>query len=219
MDKELQLLLPLIHNPGTSTVEGAEFHIGTIDGKEIIAMKSGIGKVNAALATSTLIRNYAPHLIINTGVAGGTGCGARIMDVVVGTEIAYHDVWCGPGTEWGTAARCPARFTSAPEITSLPCLHDDAGVKHGLVCSGDIFVSSPSTVAAIKERFPGVMAVDMESAAIAHACHLAATPFLCMRVLSDTPGENNDNAAQYENFWEDAPARTFNIVKRLINEL
>lgn len=100
MQKELDLLLPLMPDSSVLSLNGAKFHVGTIGHNEIIALKSGIGKVNAAIATLTLIENFHPGLVINTGVGGGTGHGASILDIVVGEKIAYHDCWCGPGTEW-----------------------------------------------------------------------------------------------------------------------
>ncbi|HUN21093.1 MAG: 5'-methylthioadenosine/adenosylhomocysteine nucleosidase [Muribaculaceae bacterium] len=218
MGKELNLLLPLIENVEETTVNGFLFHTGRIGGREIVAMQCGIGKVNAAIGTMTMIETFHPSLIINSGVAGGTGNGARILDVVVGTRIAYHDVWCGPGTEWGVAAGCPCYFTCPDWITALPALTPGKGLYHGLICSGDIFVSDPDIVDGIRRHFPDVMAVDMESAAIAQVCHIKGTGFIAIRVISDTPGEA-DNIAQYENFWDDAPKRTFETVERLLTQL
>ncbi len=218
MDKELSLLMPLLENPVHSTVNGFTFHCGTIGSSSIIAMKCGIGKVNAAVGTMTLIDRFSPELIINTGVAGGTGGNAGVLDIVVGTRVAYHDVWCGPGTEWGDAAGCPRYFHTSDRINSLPCLHEGDTVKHGLVCSGDIFVSDPEVVARIRNLYPDVDAVDMESAAIAQVCYLREVPFACMRVISDTPGAD-DNIAQYQNFWEEAPQHTFDMLRQIIHEL
>lgn len=218
MDKELSLLMPLLENPVHSTVNGFTFHCGSIGSSSIIAMKCGIGKVNAAVGTMTLIDRFSPELIINTGVAGGTGGNAGILDIVVGTRVAYHDVWCGPGTEWGDAAGCPRYFHTSDRINSLPCLHEGDTVKHGLVCSGDIFVSDPEVVARIRDLYPDVDAVDMESAAIAQVCYLREVPFACMRVISDTPGAD-DNIAQYQNFWEEAPQHTFDMLRQIIHEL
>ena len=215
MGKELRLLLPLLSAPRTVEAGGYTFHIGRIGAHEVVAMQCGIGKVNAALGTLTMLREFKPELIINTGVAGGTGGDARIMDVVVGERIAYHDVWCGPGTEWGEAAGCPRFFRSAPAVTSMPVFDGDPSVHRGLIASGDIFVSRPEEVAAFRELYPDVMAVDMESAAIAQTCHLNGVPFLVMRVISDTPG-GADNIAQYENFWEQAPKHTFNLLHQLL---
>lgn len=218
MDKELQLLLPLLQQSSTSSIHGFTFHSGTIGNHSIVAMKCGIGKVNAALGTATLIDSFSPSLVINTGVAGGTGGNAGILDLVVGTRIAYHDVWCGPGTEWGDAAECPRYFQTAKAISSLKCLADGNGVKHGLVCSGDIFVSDPEVVARIRSLYPDVDAVDMESAAIAHTCHLRNVDFACLRVISDTPGAD-DNIAQYNNFWDEAPRHTFQKLHEVLTEL
>ena len=203
MGKELKLLLPLIDNHSTITINDIVFHTGKIHNHEVTAMQCGIGKVNAAIGTLTMIENFHPDLVINTGVAGGAGGGAGILDVVIGERIAYHDVWCGPGTEWGDAAGCPRYFTSVPELVALPCLEDEK-VKRGLICSGDIFVSK------VEE------AVDMESASIAQVCYLKNVMFFCMRVISDTPG-GEDNIAQYENFWDDAPQHTFEKLTQLLS--
>ncbi len=89
MGKELNLLLPLIENVEETTVNGFLFHTGRIGGREIVAMQCGIGKVNAAIGTMTMIETFHPSLIINSGVAGGTGnevqdsgCGSRYKDSV-----------------------------------------------------------------------------------------------------------------------------------------
>lgn len=218
MDKELRLLLPLFSGLRETVIDGVEFHLGDVGGHSVVAMKSGIGKVNAALSAAAMIRQFAPEVVINTGVAGGTGEGASVLDVVVATEIAYHDVWCGPGTVEGQAAGCPRFFKPEECFVSLPCLENDPKVKFGLIASGDVFVSDPAVVARIKSLYPSVMAVDMESAAIAHACHLMSTPFFCLRVVSDTPGEH-DNASQYDNFWEAAPRQTFDVISRVLSAI
>lgn len=218
MDKELQLLLPLLDDSRLTSIHGYEFHTGTLGKASITAMKCGIGKVNAALGTATLIDNFHPDLIINTGVAGGTGGNAGVLDIVVGTRIAYHDVWCGPGTEWGDAAGCPRFFHTSDSVNSLPCLHEGDNIKHGLVCSGDIFVADPEVVTRIRRLYPDVDAVDMESAAIAQVCYLRDIPFACIRVVSDTPG-SDDNIAQYTTFWEEAPRHTFDTLRLVIEQL
>ncbi len=217
MDKELQLLLPLLGDCSEATVNGFTFHTGTSGKHKLVVCKCGIGKVNAAIGALTLIDSYHPALVINTGVAGGTGATddpARVLDVVLASEIAYHDVWCGPGTVPGQAAGCPERF-SCPLPADIIAKLD---VKRGLIASGDIFVDDPADLARILRLHPDTKAVDMESAAIAHACHIKSVPFVCVRVISDTPGDGG-NAAAYESFWQDAPARTFTQVEKLLSLL
>lgn len=218
MDKELNLLIPLLNECTTKDIDDYGFYCGTVGSTNIIAMKCGIGKVNAALGTMVMIENFRPELIINTGVAGGTGGNAGVLDIVVATRVAYHDVWCGPGTEWGDAAGCPRFFHTDSRVNSLACLQEGDTVKHGLICSGDVFVADPEVLDGIRSHYPDVDAVDMESAAIAQVCYIRNVPFACMRVISDTPGAD-DNIAQYENFWQEAPEHTFGLLRHIINEL
>jgi adenosylhomocysteine nucleosidase len=215
MSKELNLLLPLITDHKQETINGTVFHTGSIGAHTIVATQCGIGKVNAAIGTQTLIEHYNPDMVVNSGVAGGTGGGAGILDVVIADAVAYHDVWCGPGTEPGQAANCPARFECglpAEVVSSV------AGAKHGLIASGDIFVAHKHDVERILQLYPEAMAVDMESAAIAQVCYLKGVQFVCIRVISDTPGAA-DNIAQYENFWEDAPRHTFEALTTILSKL
>lgn len=214
MSKELALLLPLIESPATVSANAITFHTGRMGKHEIIAAECSIGKVNAAVVTLTLIDCFHPDLVINTGVAGGTGLGAKILDVIVADRIAYHDVWCGPGTIPGQAAGCPTTF----ECPLPESFFDGMDVKRGLVASGDIFVSRADEVEKILGIWPDAKAVDMESAAIAQVCHLKSVPFVCVRVISDTPGAA-DNISQYENFWSDAPANTFTALTAILERL
>lgn len=221
MSKELKLLLPLLREPSVVVANNYEFHLGQLGSHEVIAVQCGIGKVNAAISTLTLIENFHPDMVINTGVAGGTGGGAKILDVVIADRISYHDCWCGPGTEWGEAAGCPRYFktlTLADLIADSEALSAHNNVKHGLIASGDIFVSRKEDIEHILSVFPDAIAVDMESGAIAQTCYIKNVPFFCIRVVSDTPGES-DNISQYENFWEDAPQSTFHILYHIISNL
>lgn len=215
MEKELKLLLPLLENRQETVKNDVTFHLGTVNGNEVIAMQCGIGKVNAAMGALTLIDLFEPEIVINTGVAGGTGSDAGVLDVVIADRVAYHDFWC-LGEEWGQVPGCPKFFT-----TVNPHLLDDTEnprIKRGLIASGDLFVSKPSEVEFIRSIYPDVKAVDMESAAIAQVCHLKGVLFYCMRVISDTPG-GADNISQYENFWEDAPRQTFDILHTLLSRI
>jgi len=88
----------------------------------------------------------------------------------------------------------------------------------GLVCSGDRFITDPAELSQIKGLFPEGMAVDMESGSIAQVCYLRHVPFLSFRIISDTPGVDG-HIDQYNNFWENAPHRSFEILTQLINVL
>lgn len=222
MSKELALLLPMIDDHATVSVNGMTFHTGRIGNHDIIATECGIGKVNAAAGTLTLIETFHPAIVINTGVAGGTGADAGILDVVIADRIGYHDVWCGPGTVTGAADGCPLYFTSDTKALHMmdEIAREEGGenIRFGLLCSGDRFISKPEEVAKIKSDFPDALGCDMESAAIAQTCYKAGIPFIIVRVMSDMPG-GGDNISEYTNFWGEAPARTFETVSKLIGRL
>ena len=213
MGKEMELLLPLLRDHRTVNLNGTTYHTGQLGGRDIIAVRSGIGKVNAALSTMNLIDTFHPGLVINTGVAGGTGP-ANVLDVVIPKAVGYHDVWCGPGTAPGQACGCPRVF-KCPLPDKIVNME---GVRRGTLASGDIFVSEVGQVEHILGLYPDATAVDMESAAIAQTCYIKAVPFVAIRVISDTPGKE-DNIAQYANFWNDAPKRTFETLIHLLERL
>lgn len=214
MSKELALLLPIIENHSAVNVNGITFHTGHIGGHEVVVTQSGIAKVNAAIGTLTIIDTFHPGVLINTGVAGGTGSDAGILDVVVADKVAHHDVWCGFNTRHGQVDGCPATFDC-----QLPdSIFEGLSVKRGLVASGEFFVSTREEVNKILSVWPEAVAVDMEAAAIAQVCWIKNVPLICVKVVSDTPGAA-DNISQYENFWTDAPTRTFEILTSILKRI
>ena len=217
MHKELELLLPLLQNSEESRMGGCEFHRGKVGRHDVIAMQCGIGKVNAAIGTLTLVNSFLPDFVINSGVAGGADKSISVMDVVAGARVAYHDVWCGPESELGQVQGMPLYFEGAKRLLDL--VPDREGIHKGLICSGDQFIDTLDAVSRIKGNFPEALAVDMESGAIAQVCHLNKVPFLALRVISDSPGASHDNTRQYLDFWTDAPQETFNLVKDIITGL
>ena len=216
MSKELNLLLPKLERMSDVNVDNADFYCGQLGSHEIVVHQCGIGKVNAAMGTLTMIHNFSPELIINTGVAGGASPEINVMDIVAGDKVAYHDAWCGPESGWGIQGM-PKYFLGDDDILSR--LPERPDIRKGLICSGDKFIDSLDEVNEIREKYPEVLAVDMESGAIAQVCYRMQTPFLSLRVISDSPGAGHNNSAQYNDFWEEAPQQTFDIVRQLLLSL
>lgn len=191
-------------------------------GRDDVALRrSGIGKVNAALAAQRLIMECAPDAIVSTGVAGGT-CAARadVLDVVVGERCAYHDVNCGPDVAEGQVQGLPREFHASPPLlaAALGVASRTGKARPGLIATGDQFVTSPDQVRRILEIHPGAAAVDMESAAIAQACFLHGVPFISLRVISDVPGSAN-RYAQYNDFWERVGAESFKFLRQFLEAI
>lgn len=219
MDKEVALLLPLMKDMKEVEFDSVKAYVGKVSDHDVCVMKCGIGKVNSALNAFRMIKGFTPDLIINSGVAGGADASMKVGTLLVATEAAYHDVWCGPGTDWGHMDGMPARFPmDAKVIEACKSLSDVENLRFGLICSGDRFISKAEEVKAIKDVYPDALACDMESAAIAHACHFGNVPFAVIRVVSDTPGQA-DNISQYVNFWSEAPEKTFHAVSKILESL
>ena len=195
MDKEISLLRKL-------------------ETSDVFVAASGIGKVAAALKTAEIIHNHHPDLIINSGVAGGLSPSLEIGDVVCGTEVSYHDVWCGEPNLYGQVQGFPPCYQSSSRF--LPYLN--ANVKKGLIVSGDRFISNPAEYAGIKKHFPDALAVDMESAAVAQACYIFHIPVLILRLISDTPGIKH-HEQQYSRFWETAAEKSFENLRTILFNL
>lgn len=218
MDKEVELLLPLLDGMTEVEFKGKKAFLGRIGANEVCVMKCGIGKVSSSLNAFRMIENFHPNLIINSGVAGGADASMKVGSLLVATEAAYHDVWCGPGTKWGHMDGLPERFAMDGAVVDTCRRTAAPEVRFGLICSGDRFISKLEEVEFIKEIYPDALACDMESASIAHACHDCGVPFAVVRVVSDTPGQA-DNISQYKNFWKEAPEKTFKSVRSIIENL
>lgn len=220
MQSEFDLVSNILEHAEPREIEGAKALVGELSGKQIILLKSGIGKVNAAMQVTSLIAEMHPDYIINSGVAGGIGEGMHQGDIVVGTEACYHDVWCGEG-EWGQVQGFPLKFPANEHLleAAKSVVKDNSQLVFGLICTGDQFISELVTLQGIKRNFPDGKAVDMESAAIAQVCYAKQVPFMSLRIVSDTPGMEPDNTTQYLDFFAEAPKKTFAVLRQLIDKI
>lgn len=214
MDSEHRQLAERLQEKREVTDGHFKYVVGTLSNNEVVLTQCGIGKVNAAVGTSELIRRFCPDCVISTGVAGGIDTCLQVTDVVVSSRIAYHDVWCGDGNEHGQVQGLPLYFEGYRPLLDLALSLNNTGavesrIHAGLICTGDQFISDTQQLADIKQHFPDGLACDMESAAIAQACYLYGVPFLSFRIISDTPGAHEDNFNQYLDFWGTMAERSF----------
>lgn len=192
---------------------------GEMGGNRLFLVQSGIGKVHAAMGAMELIRCCSPDCVVSTGVAGGIDASLRVMDVVAGAQVVYHDVWCGEGNAYGQVQGLPPVFEGDARL--LACakqLDTPVAVHSGLICTGDQFITSRQELEKIKRAFPAGLAVDMESGAIAQVCHLRKMPFLSFRIISDTPGVQ-DHTQQYQNFWGAMADCSFKVTHAFLSSL
>ena len=219
MSTERKQIAQLLTDKKEKAVGNFQFIEGRMGVNTVILMESGIGKVNAAIGVVEMIHAYTPDCIINTGVAGGVDASLKVMDVVVGKQVCYHDVWCGEGNEYGQVQGFPLYYVGNDKLYALATsVKGDVSVRGGLICTGDQFISDHDQLAVIKGNFPEALAVDMESASMAQTCHAFGVPFLSFRILSDTPG-NDNRFDQYLNFWETVAEKSFQVTEAFLSSL
>ena len=221
MDKEFAQLRTLLDEAYTEQHNHKDFVIGTLEGTTVILQQCGIGKVNSAIGAVEMIDCYHPDLLISTGVAGGADISLNPLDVVVASSCAYHDAYCGQEVAYGQIIGMPPRFKApASLVEKALALRAPEGVKikSGLTVSGEWFVDSREKMAAILERFPEAVAVDMESCAIAQTCLIYKTPFISFRIISDVPLKDN-HSAQYFDFWNRMAEGSFETTREFLKAI
>ncbi len=217
MQEEIELLLTKVKTEKTVEKAGLKFFVATYKGVKVVIVKSGIGKVNAALCAQILISEFAVTGVVNVGCAGGVIPSLEIGDVVVADEVVEHDydlstVWpsfkVGQLPEIGQFMQTDATYRQAA-IKAAQSI-TDIGVSTGRVASGDTFVSD----SALRQRIVDAVApaaVEMEGAAIGHVCVLNKVPFVVIRSISD-----NASTGAHSSFEEFLPKAAANAAAILL---
>lgn len=219
MDEEIEFIKSEMDNKQEFEIANSLFIEGTINDNLVVLVKSGIGKVNAAMTTTILIERFQPSHIINTGSAGGFDNSLEVGDVVVGKQLVYHDVDVTAfNYEFGQVPQLPPTFKSDDElIKKAISILDELKINYqsGLIATGDSFMSDVERVKQVKEIFPRMLAAEMEGTAIAQVCHQYAIPFIVIRSISDIAGK--DAEISFKEFLQLASKNAANIIMKMIN--
>jgi adenosylhomocysteine nucleosidase len=206
METEIEFLRGLMGNEIKKTEAGTiVFNEGKIHGTDVVVVRSGVGKVNAALCAQRLALQFGCSNIINTGVAGAMAQGLGVMDFVVSTDAVYHDM---DATGFGY------KVTEIPQMKCSDFIADKklieaaeksfSSIKEaeghslikGRIATGDQFISDKSIKEKIMENC-NPACVEMEGTAIAHACYLNDTPFVIIRCMSDMADDSGENTYSF----------------------
>lgn len=200
-----------------------EFCEGTLKGKPAVVVKSGIGKVNAAVCTQILADLFGVDAVINTGIAGSLNAGIDIGDVVISTDVLHHDmdaVQFGyplgqiPQMEVFSFRADEELAEKAKEVCEK--VNPEIKVFRGRVVSGDQFIADKSVKERIVENFQGYC-TEMEGAAIAQASYLNGIPFVIVRAISD---KADDSATMdYPVFEKKAVEHSVRLIEGLMEVL
>lgn len=221
MEEEVSILKDKITNCQIDNFLGFDFYIGQIEGCDIVLLKSGIGKVAAATATTLLLSRFEINAVINTGSAAGLDTRLNIGDVVISTSTIYHDVNLTPfGYELGQMAGCPIAFTADDNLKNIAkkaILKQGVNAVEGVITSGDSFINSEQALQKIKQNFTDAIAVEMEATAIAHVCWLFAVPFIVVRAISDNGDQKS--AVNFDEFLPLAAKQSSLIVESMLKQM
>ena len=219
MEEEINILKEKMQVEKVEKKAGMEFFQGILSGKNVIIVRSGIGKVNAAICTQILADDFGVEAVINTGVAGSLRNEINIGDIVLSSDSLQHDMDAtGFGYELGIIPRMDTSIFKADEsmikMAKKVCeeVNPDIQVFIGRVVSGDQFISDSEKKQFLIKEFGGYC-TEMEGAAIAQAAHLNNIPYLVIRAISDKA----DHSAEMD--YGEFEAKAIEHTVKLVSEL
>lgn len=200
MELEASRLKGALQHARKEVISGVEYMSGLLCAQEVVVAVSGVGKVFAAICAQTMILQYKPRLLINTGIAGALDETLRMGEIVIADQVMQHDMDT-------SAVGDPPGMISGINQVFLPCseriveaMAQSIGAVEGLaarvgtIASGDQFVADPAKKAAIRAQY-GAIACEMEGAAIGQVCYINKLGFAVLRAISDGVGGGMDYAA------------------------
>ena len=222
MDNEVRTLIQMMDIEKTVEKASLKFYIGKLEGKDIVLVQCGIGKVNAALCAQILISEFGVDAVVNTGVAGSS---LDVNDIVISTEAIQYDV---DATAFGykkgqipqmenSVFKADEKLMETAYQSSLEqAKGEDFKIVKGRVVTGDIFISSKELKDELDNDFNAYCG-EMEGGAIAHACTVNNVPFVIIRAMSDKADGSAD--VTYEEFVDKAAENSKDIVLRMLRAL
>lgn len=216
-DTELEPFLS--HIQSFEIVEKAmlKFYSGYIGNNDIVAVYSGVCKVNAAIATQLLIDMFHVDCIINGGTAGGMAENVKLFDTVVSERMIYHDVSEDILTEFHpwlekNYFQADSQLYDAARRYSR---ESDFSILFGTMVTGEQFIEDEKREEINQNYAP--LSVDMETASIAHVCYVNQIPFLSVRTITDTA--SHKGIENFEQNCEAASERSAQIILGILNQL
>lgn len=223
MDEEVSRLKENMQVKKVEKKACMEFFEGDLAGKDVVIVRSGIGKVNAGICTQILVDDFGVDAVINTGVAGSLRNEINIGDIVLSTDALQHDMDAtGFGYEPGVIPRMEDFvFVADEKLRSLAkevneSVNTEIATFEGRVVSGDQFISDHDKKEQLVNTFQGYC-TEMEGAAIAQVCYLNQIPFLIIRAISDKA--DNSATMDYGEFEVKAIEHTVKLLTGMMDKL
>lgn len=191
MEEEVEILKKNMDIKEEKEIAGMTFYVGTLHDKDIVLVRSGVGKVNMAACTQILIDEFNVEALVNSGVSGTLDPELNQGDIIISTNAVQHDFdTTACGGKVGEIERLGITYFDADkELIDIAVKAgeslDNVTIKEGTVASGDVFVAGGEVADKIVENFGNVQAVEMEGASMAHVAYLNKVPYVIIRSVSD----------------------------------
>ena len=220
MELEVSALKGQIKGITVKKKAGMEFCEGTIGGVNVVVVRCGIGKVNAALCVQILCDDFGVSHVINTGVAGSLNNDLNIGEILISKDAVHHDVdvtifsyKIGEVPQLGVREFPADQGLISAAEKAIKEKQPDLNYRIGRVASGDQFISSSEVKERIIKNFEADCA-EMEGASIAHGAYLNGIPFVIIRAISDKA----DGSAEedYPTFEKAAAAHCAKLVADML---
>lgn len=222
MDEEVAVIKEWMTDVTETQIAGCVFYAGKLDDKDVVLLKSGIGKVNAAVSTSILLSTYDVKSVINIGSAGGFDPELEVGDVIISDAVVHHDVDVTAfGYKFGQLPSMPETFVADSTLIAVAqkavSAVGEVKAKTGLIGTGDVFMCEPERVSKVRSQFPELKAVEMEAAAVAQVCYKFAIPFVVVRSLSDVA--DKESPTSFEEYLVVAARNSSLMIRAMLREM
>jgi len=227
MEPEVAILKSKLVDKKSFKHAGYTFFQGKLNNSAVVIVQSGIGKVASALATAILIDKFQVSYVVNTGSAGGFDPSLKVGDIVVSSEVRYHDVDVTAfGYEIGQLPANPAAYIPHPDLVNAakmgidklkPQNNEIIKAISGLITTGDTFMTKEDDITKARTNFPTMAAVEMEGAAIAQTCLQFKIPFVIIRSLSDIAGK--ESPTSFDEYLDKASENSSQLVINMLEAL
>lgn len=193
LEKETKAIVSIMDEVETFEKSGITFYKGILQNHKLLVMQSGVGKVNAAMATAILFENFSIDRVINIGTAGGLKKEQQVLDAVISERVVQHDFDTsavdgdeGIGLYFDADHDLVDLCEQALQVMGV-------NVYRGLIASGDQFIAREEQLSILEKRFPNAICAEMEAGAIAQVCTHYHIPFVVLRSLSDVAHNPNSH--------------------------
>ncbi|MBS6645311.1 MAG: 5'-methylthioadenosine/S-adenosylhomocysteine nucleosidase [Clostridiaceae bacterium] len=216
-DTELAPFLGYIQFPQIAEKAMLKFYSGKINQIDIVAVYSGVCKVNAAIAAQLLIDIFNVDSIVNAGTAGGMDESVLLFDTIISDRMVYHDVAEDILTEFHPWLK-DNYFQADREMQNAAKKYSQKTgypILFGTMATGEQFIEDEKRDEINQKYAP--LSVDMETAGAAHVCYVNKVPFLSVRTITDTVAQRG--AENFERNCEIASERSAELVVGILEQL